>query len=144
LDRTADDIVAAVREYTRGCGVTAVFDPVGAATYEMNLQVLAPRGYLVNYGQLSGGLPVIDLGQVMNAGSIFVTRYGPRAGLVGQHQVAEFIAEALALASTRPLATAIAARFALRCIRDAYRMLDSGPQGKVLVCPHATESAEGL
>jgi NADPH:quinone reductase len=135
LDRTTDNVVEAVREFTSGRGAAAVFDPVGAATYETSVQLLAPRGYLVNYGQLSGELPVVDLGRLMDAGSIFVTKYGPRAGLVGAHSVAMFISETLAIAATRPVATDIAARFPLDGVVDAYRMLESSPHGKVLIMP---------
>ena len=137
VDRSTDNVVDAVRDYTGGRGATAVFDPVGAATFDTSLRLLAPRGYLVNYGQLSGDLPPIDLGRLMDAGSIFVTKYGPRAGLVGADRVATFISEALALAATRPLASDIAARFPLDRVVDAYRLLDSGPNGKVLVMPRA-------
>jgi len=135
VDRTSGNVVDAVRDYTRGRGAAAVFDPVGTATYETNLQLLAPRGYLVNYGQLSGGLPAIDLGRLMDTGSIFVTKYGPRAGLVGADSVATLISETLAIATTRPVANDIAARFTLDRVVDAYRMLESSPQGKVLVLP---------
>jgi len=141
IDRTVDDVVERVREHTRGRGVAAVFDPIGAGTYDTNLRLLAPRGYLVNYGQLSGELPAIDLRGLMDAGSIFVTKYGPRAGVIRLQQVAACISDALVLALTRPLASDIAARFGLDRIGDAYRMLDASPSGKVLVLPHA--DAEG-
>jgi NADPH2:quinone reductase len=137
VDRATEDIVEAVRRHTGGRGVAAVFDPVGAATYETSLGLLAPRGYLVNYGQLSGTLPTIDLERLMAAGSVFVTKYGPRAGLIGVGQVAGLISEVLALATKRPLASDIAARFLLDDVTDAYRALDSNPAGKVLVLPHA-------
>src|SRR5215467_7463324 len=103
VDRSIADVVEEVRRHTGGRGVAAVFDPVGAATYEASLRLLAPRGYLVNYGQLSGALPDVDLSQLMEAGSVFVTKYGPRAGVVRREDVGAFISEALALATTRPL-----------------------------------------
>ena len=136
VDRSIDDVAERVRQYTGGRGVAAVFDPVGAATYETSLRLLAPRGCLVNYGQLSGMLPAVDLGQLMEAGSIFVTKYGPRAGVVGPGDVAPLISEALALATTRPLAGDVAARFPLDGVADAFRAFDSGLPGKVLVLPH--------
>jgi NADPH2:quinone reductase len=136
VDRARENVVDAVRNHTHSKGAAAVFDPVGAATYETTLKVLAPRGFLVNYGQLSGELPTIDLGQLMEAGSIFVTKYGPRAGLVGPGRLAAFIAEALALVSTRPIVSDIAARFPLDRIADAYQYLDANLPGKVLVLPH--------
>ena len=135
IDRLSDDIVEDVRRHTSGRGAAVVFDPIGAATYETNLRLLAPRGCLANYGQLSGALPSVDLGQLMEAGSIFVTKYGPRAGVVRLENLQAFISEALALATERPLASDVAARFPLDRVADAYRALDSGAPGKVLVVP---------
>jgi NADPH2:quinone reductase len=136
IDRSTADVAESVRQHTGGRGASAVFDPVGAATYETTLRLLAPRGYLVNYGQLSGALPHVDLGQLMDAGSIFVTKYGPRAGLIRPEHVATVISETLALAGERPLVSDIAARFPMNRVGDAYRALDSGVPGKVLVLPH--------
>lgn len=141
VDRSIDDVVEAARRHTGGRGVAAVFDPVGAATYETSLRLLAPRGYLVNYGQLSGALPAVDLEQLMEAGSVFVTKYGPRAGLIRPEHVATLISDALALATTRPLVTDVAARLPLNRVADAYRALDSGVSGKVLVLPHSGDDS---
>jgi NADPH2:quinone reductase len=112
-----------------------VFDPIGAATYDTSIGLLAPRGCLVNYGQLAGGLPPVDLAQLMKAGSIFVTKYGPRAGLVGRDALAPIISSALHRARTHPLSAGVAARFPLDAVADAYRAMDAGAQGKVLVLP---------
>src|SRR5215471_12386670 len=139
VDRSTDDVVEDVRRHSGGRGVAAVFDPVGAATYDTSLRLLAPRGCLVNYGQLSGALPNVDLAQLMEAGSIFVTKYGPRAGVVRREDVSAFISETLALATTRPLVSDVAARLPLNRVADAYRALDSGVQGKVLVLPQLEE-----
>jgi NADPH:quinone reductase len=137
IDRSTEDVGQAVRRATSGRGVSAVFDPVGAATYRTNLQVLAPRGCLINYGQLSGALPTIELADLMDAGSAFVTKYGPRAGLVGRDEVGPFVSEALTLASKRPLTSGVAARFTLDRVVDAYTRLESNPDGKVLILPHS-------
>jgi NADPH2:quinone reductase len=135
IDRSSEDIVQAVRSATDGRGVSAVFDPVGAATYRTSLQLLAPRGCLVNYGQLSGALPAIELTDLMDAGSVFVTKYGPRAGLVGRDEVGSCIAEALTAASKRHVTSSVAARFPLDRLIDAYTRLESNADGKVLVLP---------
>jgi NADPH2:quinone reductase len=136
VDRASEDVYDAVRAATDGRGASAVFDPVGAATYRTSLRLLAPRGCLINYGQLSGALPSIDLLHLMDAGSVFVTKYGPRAGLVGHHQVGAFVSEALTLATKRRLAPVVAGRFSLDRVVDAYRELESESHGKVLVVPH--------
>jgi NADPH:quinone reductase len=142
VDRSTADVVEDVRRHTDGRGAAAVFDPVGAATYETSLRLLAPRGYFVNYGQLSGALPKVDLGQLMDAGSVFVTKYGPRTGLVRPEHVGAFISEALALATGRPLVSDVAARLPLNRVADGYRALDSGVPGKILVLPHGFDDSE--
>lgn len=140
IDRAAEDVVAAARRCTGDGGAAAVFDPIGQATYRASLQMLAPRGTLVNYGQLSGALPTISLGDLMDAGSIFVTKYGPKAGLIGPHDLSPLISETLAAASARPLAADVAGRFPLHRVADAYRLLDlNAGGGKVLVLPRRAE-----
>ncbi len=136
IDRSTEDIGQGVRRATDGRGASAVFDPVGAAAYRTNLQLLAPRGCLINYGQLSGALPAIELADLMDAGSVFVTKYGPRAGLVGRDEVGPFVSEALTLASKRQLTSGVAAQFTLDRVVDAYTRLESNPDGKVLILPH--------
>jgi NADPH2:quinone reductase len=138
IDRSSEDVGQAVQSATDGRGVSAVFDPVGAATYRTNLRLLAPRGCLINYGQLSGALPAIELTDLMDAGSVFVTKYGPRAGLVGRGEVGSCVSEALTLASTRRLTSGVAAVFPLDSVVDAYARLESNPNGKVLILPHKT------
>jgi NADPH:quinone reductase len=139
IDRSTEDVGQEVRKATDGRGVSAVFDPVGAATYRTNLQLLAPRGCLINYGQLSGALPAIELADLMDAGSVFVTKYGPRAGLVGRAEVGPFVSEALTLASKRQLTSGVAAIFTLDRVIDAYTALESNPSGKVLILPHSPD-----
>lgn len=133
VDRTCEDISAVVLESTSGRGAAAVFDPIGAATYDTSIGLLAPRGCLVNYGQLAGAAPRVDVAQLMKAGSIFVTKYGPRAGLLGLEELAPIIASTLRRARTQPLSAGIAARFPLEAVADAYRAMDAGARGKVIV-----------
>jgi NADPH2:quinone reductase len=139
IDRLSEDVGEAVRKATDGRGVSAVFDPVGAATYSTNLRLLAPRGCLINYGQLSGALPAIELADLMDAGSVFVTKYGPRAGLVGRDEVGPLVSEALTLASKRHLTSGVAARFTLDRVIDAYTTLESNFDGRVLILPHSAQ-----
>jgi len=136
IDRNAGDVRDAVRAYTGNRGVDAVFDPIGAQTFETSLQLLAPRGCLINYGELSGPVPAINLHQLFPA-SIFVTKYNGMRWVEGFHEFAVFISDALALAAKRPaVISEIAGRFPLERVADAYRMLESGSHGKVLVLPN--------
>jgi NADPH2:quinone reductase len=61
------------RELTGGEGVAAVYDGIGAATFDESLAALRPRGYMVLYGAASGQPPPVEIAK-LNAGSLFLTR----------------------------------------------------------------------
>jgi NADPH2:quinone reductase len=135
VDRTKEDVRDAVRAHTGGNGADAVFDPIGAVTYETSLRLLAPRGCLISYGELSGPSPAIDLHQLFG-GSVFVTKYNGMRWVSGFGEFGAMIGEGLALAERRPgVISEIAGRFPLERAADAYRLLESGVHGKVLVLP---------
>jgi NADPH2:quinone reductase len=137
IDRTIGDVSEAVRAFTDGRGAAAVFDPIGAETYETSLKMLGPRGCLINYGELSGPVPQIDLHRLF-AGSLFVTKYNGMRWVDGFHEFAGMISDALALAVRRPaVISEVAGRFPLERVAEAYRLLESGAPGKVLVLPNA-------
>ena len=52
----------------------AVYDGVGAATFDRSLASLRPRGMLVLFGAASGPVPPFDLSRLAAGGSLFVTR----------------------------------------------------------------------
>ena len=136
VDRATADVREAVRACAGGRGVAAVFDPIGAPTYETSLQLLAPRGCLINYGELSGPVPDIKL-HTLFPGSLFVTKYNGMRWVEGLDEFAVLIREGLALAARRPAVISdIAGRFPLDRAADAYRLLESGASGKVLVQPN--------
>jgi NADPH2:quinone reductase len=135
IDRASEDVPAAVRDGTAGHGATVVFDPIGAATFETSLQMLAPRGCLVNYGELSGPVPAINLHQLF-PNSVFVTKYNGMHWVDGLQEFAGLISAALGLAvKRRAVVSEVAGRFPLDRVVEAYRALESDAPGKVLVLP---------
>ncbi|WP_226435450.1 quinone oxidoreductase family protein [Rhodococcus yananensis] len=72
--RYGDDLPEQVRALTGGDGVAAVYDGVGAATFEASLASLRIRGTLALFGAASGPVPPFDLQRLNPAGSLFVTR----------------------------------------------------------------------
>jgi NADPH2:quinone reductase len=135
IDRTVDNVGESVRALTAGRGVAAVFDPVGASTYETSLQLLAPRGCLINYGELSGPPSAINMHELFR-GSLFVTKYNGMHWVDGLDEIPALISAALTLASERPAVISdVAGRFGLGQVIDAYRELESNSHGKVLVLP---------
>ena len=65
---------ARIRELTDGAGVAAVYDGVGAATFDASLASLAVRGMLVLFGAASGPVPPVDPQRLNAAGSVYLTR----------------------------------------------------------------------
>ncbi|WP_123026468.1 quinone oxidoreductase family protein [Mycolicibacterium stellerae] len=64
---------AKIKELTDG-GVAAVYDGVGAATFEASMASLAVRGTLALFGASSGPVPAFDPQRLNTAGSLFLTR----------------------------------------------------------------------
>ena len=69
-----EDIAARVKTLTNGAGVAAVYDSVGASTFEASLDCLARRGTLILFGNASGPVPPFDPLRLSRGGSLFVTR----------------------------------------------------------------------
>src|SRR5215472_14808537 len=69
----SEDFVARVRALTGGAGVPAVYDSIGAATFEGSLRCLARRGVLASFGEASGEPPPIAPGRLGALGSVYVT-----------------------------------------------------------------------
>ncbi len=57
-----------------GGGVAAVYDGVGASTFEASLASLVVRGTLALFGAASGPVPAFDPQRLNTAGSVFLTR----------------------------------------------------------------------
>ncbi len=69
-----ENVVELVKELTDGKGVPIVYDGVGADTWEMSLDCLEQFGLMVSFGNASGAVPPVNLGQLSAKGSLFVTR----------------------------------------------------------------------
>ena len=68
------DFETETQRLTDGKGVHVVYDGVGKATFDKDLNVLRPRGYIVLFGGSSGAVPPFDLIKLSQKGSLFITR----------------------------------------------------------------------
>src|SRR5437868_14252810 len=71
---TQQDFEAETKRVTGGAGVHVVYAGVGKATFDKDLNVLRPRGYLVLFGGASGAVPPFDLIKLSQKGSLYITR----------------------------------------------------------------------
>ncbi|UPK93901.1 hypothetical protein LCI18_004836 [Fusarium solani-melongenae] len=56
-----DDVVAKVKEITGGHGVDVIFDGVGKATFDADLEMIAPKGSLISFGNASGAVDPVNI-----------------------------------------------------------------------------------
>lgn len=132
----AAEFGAKIRQLTNGNGVAAVYDGVGASTFDASLASLAPRGTLALFGASSGPVPPFDPQRLNSGGSLFLTRptlahythtadeFGWRAG------------ELLDAIATGALDITVSNRYALADASDAHRDLEGRRTvGSVVLVP---------
>src|SRR5437016_2246240 len=71
---TRQDFEAETKRLTDGKGVHVIYDGVGKTTFDKDLNLLRPRGYLALFGAASGPVPAFDPILLSQKGSIFLTR----------------------------------------------------------------------
>jgi NADPH:quinone reductase len=69
-----EDVVANVKDYTKGKGVDVVYDSVGKDAFPLSLDCLKPLGMWVSFGQSSGPVPEFRINLLGQKGSLFATR----------------------------------------------------------------------
>jgi NADPH2:quinone reductase len=74
IDRNSEDVVARVKEITGGAGVPVVYDSVGKASFDQSLNSLAPRGFFVSFGTITGAPPPVQASLLQKMGSLYFTR----------------------------------------------------------------------
>jgi NADPH2:quinone reductase len=131
-----DRFVADVREATDGVGVQAVFDGVGASTFDSSLDALAVRGAMVLFGAASGPVPPVDP-QTLNAkGSLLLARPSLAHFTADPAELAWRAGEVFAATADGTLDVRIGAEFPLTDVAEAHRAIEGRQTtGKVLLIP---------
>ncbi|MEU7871627.1 quinone oxidoreductase [Dactylosporangium sp. NPDC049140] len=130
-----DEALDAVREVTGGAGADAVYDGVGADTFDTSLQALRPRGTLVLFGAASGKVPPFDPLRLMS-GSYFLTR--PTLGhfIASRAELLERAETLFGWVAQGIVDPAVTGRYPLDAVADAYAALEGRrTTGKLLIIP---------
>ncbi|KAL5594130.1 hypothetical protein BROUX41_001176 [Berkeleyomyces rouxiae] len=61
LDSTANDWAQQVKASTEGHGPDVIFDGVGKATFDGDIEVIARKGTLISFGNASGAVPPVEI-----------------------------------------------------------------------------------
>lgn len=131
---TREDFVAETNRLTDGRGVEVVYDSVGRATFLPGLDVLAPRGMMVLFGQSSGPVDPIDPQLLARKGSLFLTRPSLAFYTATPQELQRRADDIFAWVGAGQLAVRIGAEFPLEEAAEAHRALEGRrTTGKVLL-----------
>ncbi|MDJ1132744.1 quinone oxidoreductase family protein [Streptomyces iconiensis] len=132
------DVAAMARELTGGVGVAAVYDGVGAPTFEASLASLRTRGTLALFGQAGGRVPPVDLQRLNTAGSVFVTRPNLDHYTATAEELAHRAGGILGPVADGRVDVHIGGSFPLEAAGEAHRALESrASTGKLLLTTSA-------
>lgn len=130
------DFEAETKRLTEGKGVDAVFDGVGKTTFERDLNVLRPRGYLILFGAASGPVPPFDLVRLTQKGSLYITRPTLVNYIATREELEQRSNDVFTAIATGKLKMRIEHIYKLRDASQAHRDLeDRMTTGKLLLVP---------
>ncbi|MGX7828701.1 quinone oxidoreductase family protein [Actinokineospora sp. 24-640] len=130
------DFAPVVRELTGGEGVAAVYDGVGATTFDGSLSVVRRRGVLALFGAASGPVPPVDPQRLNQAGSVFLTRPKLNDHVVTPEELRGRAGEVFAAVLAGDLDVRVGATYGLDQARAAHEDLEGRrTTGKLLLIP---------
>ncbi|HXZ59303.1 MAG TPA: quinone oxidoreductase [Steroidobacteraceae bacterium] len=119
-----DELVAAVKAFTKGEGVAVVYDAVGRDTFMESLDCLRRRGMMVSFGNASGPVPPIAPLELSKRGSLFLTRPTLFHYISTRPELEAAARELFAAVRARKVRVVIGQKYALREAADAHRDLE--------------------
>ena len=133
---TSQDFEAETLRLTDGKGVDVVYDGVGKDTFDRDLNVLRPRGYLVLFGGASGAVPPFDLTALSQKGSLFITRPSLAHYIATRQELVQRSGEVLNMITAGELKLRLEHTYPLSEAQQAHRDLEARKTtGKILLIP---------
>jgi NADPH2:quinone reductase len=130
------DFEAETKRLTDGKGVHVVYDGVGKTTFDKDLEVLRPRGYLVLFGASSGPVPPFDLAKLAQKGSLFITRPTLVHYIAAHEELQKRATDVLTMIATGKIKLRIEHIYPLKEVQQAHRDLEARKTtGKLLLIP---------
>jgi NADPH2:quinone reductase len=133
---TQQDFEAETKRLTDGKGVHVIYDGVGKTTFDQDLNVLHPRGYLALFGASSGPVPPFDLTKLSQKGSLFITRPTLVHHIASHEELQQRAGDVLNMIASGKLKLRIEHLYPLRDAQQAHRDLEGRKTaGKLLLIP---------
>ena len=131
---TQQDFEAEVKRLTGGKGVDVVYDGVGKAAFEENLNVMRRRGMLVLYGMSSGPVPPVDPAKLSEKGSLYMARTTLAHFTATREELLARTSALFAMIAEGKLKLRIAKTYALAEAAQAHRDMEARKiAGKILL-----------
>ena len=136
INYSTADFETETKRLTDGKGVHVVYDGVGKATFDKDLNVLRPRGYLVLFGGASGAVPPFDPIKLSVKGSLFLTRPTLITYVATREELEQRAGDVLGWICEGKLKLRIEHVYKLEDAQQAHRDLESRKTtGKLLLIP---------
>ena len=133
---TTQDFETEVKRITGGKGVDVVYDGVGKATFEKNLNVMKMRGMLVLYGMSSGPVPPVDPAKLSEKGSLYMARTTLAHFTATREELIARTSALFAMIASGSLNVKIAKKYPLAEAVEAHRDMEARKlAGKLLLVP---------
>jgi NADPH:quinone reductase len=133
---TQQDFEPEVKRLTGGTGVDVVYDGVGKATFEKNLNVMRVRGMLVLYGMSSGPVPPVDPAKLSEKGSLYMARTTLAHFTATREELMARTRALFGMMAAKNLKVQIAKKYLLAEAAQAHRDLEARHlAGKLLLVP---------
>lgn len=133
---TRQDFETEVKRLTDGKGVDVVYDGVGKATFEKNLNVMRTRGMLVIYGMSSGAVPPVDPAKLSEKGSLYMARTTLAHFTATREELLARTSALFSLIAEGKLHMRIAKKYPLAEAAQAHRDMEARKlAGKLLLVP---------
>jgi NADPH:quinone reductase len=130
------DFEAETKRLTDGKGVHVVYDGVGKSTFDKDLNILRPRGYLVLFGGASGPVPPFDPIKLSQKGSLFLTRPSLMHYLLTRQELEWRAGDVFKMIRSGKLKLRIEYTYKLADAAQAHRDLEARKTtGKLLLIP---------
>ncbi len=125
-----------IRDLTAGAGVAAVYDGVGASTFDASLASLAVRGTLALFGASSGAVPPFDPQRLNAAGSVYLTRPSLAHFTRTGEELAWRSTELFDAIAAGSISVTVSRRYPLAAAADAHRDLQGRQTvGSIVLVP---------
>jgi len=133
---TQQDFEAETKRLTENRGVHVIYDGVGKSTFDKDLNLLRPRGYLVLFGGSSGAVPPFDPIKLSQKGSLFLTRPSLMHYVLTREELEHRAGDVLGWIAAGKLKLRIAHKYPLAQAQQAHMDLEGRKTtGKLILIP---------